>query len=138
MQCGRDYQKSKVYKWEQKIIAPFDNALMTMNEIRDFVDFVWANEGLQHPPKITAGQKNKSGADGWRLEIRLPPHMRYRWIVIHELVHSFLEDGTGTGDGHGPMFVTKYINLLDKYMCIPKMMLWYTLKEAKVDYNINP
>jgi len=132
-----DYQKSKVYSWENKVVGQFDKARISIEEAQDWVDFIWFNEGRSNPPKIRTDHNKKSGADATRLAIRVTPGTLYRWIMVHEVAHSLLDDGE-VRYGHGPKFVETYIELLDKYMKIPKLMLWYTLVEAKVDYKSNP
>lgn len=127
-----DYQRSKVYRWENKYVRPYDTTPITVQEAQDWVDFIWFNEGRTHPPKIRTDHKKKSGADATRMNIRVTGGSLYRWIMIHELAHSFLEDGE-TSYGHGPVFVTKYMELLEKYLRIPMPILWYTANEAGVD-----
>jgi len=131
----RDYQRQKVYNWENEVISPLDSTLLSVEEAQDLVDFIWAQEGRNHPPKVKINNR-KAGADGRRIELRFNKNMLKRWVILHELAHAFEDDIDVKGDGHGPKFVKRYIGLLDKYMKIPKVMCWFTLKTAKVDYEI--
>ena len=129
-----DYQKTKVYRWEDHVMGPLEKGHITIAQAQDWVDFIWYNEGRTHPPKIRTDHNKKGGADATRLNIRVTDFALKRWIITHEVAHSLLDDGE-VRYGHGPMFVQKYIDLLDKYMKIPKLMLQYTLQEASVDYK---
>ena len=134
----RDFQARTVYDWENKYISPLDKYEMSFDEIQDFVEFVWANLGRSHPPRIKVGRKNSNRATGYRLALTFPDKsfFKRRSIVLHELAHALLEDRVIYDDdwqievGHGPKFVKIYADLLEKFMCLPKEMLWYSLKEA--------
>jgi len=134
MLAKTDYQKSKVYSWEDAVVRPMDQTRITLKEAQDWVDFIWANEGRTHPPKIRTDHNKKGGADATRTAIRVTPGSMFLWIMTHELAHSLLDDGE-VRHGHGPKFVETYVKLLDKYMRIPDMMLKYTLQKHKVDWR---
>ncbi len=134
MLATTDYQRQRVYNWENHIVGRVDKLPITVEEAQDWVDFIWANEGRTHPPKITTDHRKQSGADATRYKIRVTEGSLYRWIMTHEVAHSLLDDGV-VRHGHGPKFVETYIDLLDKYMKIPKIMLQYTLEQNKVDYK---
>jgi len=130
----RDYQKSKVYKWENKVVGPWDSQLLTDNdEIQDFINFVWVNEGFQNPPRVKDARKNSRTATGSRTEVVFPPESKKRWIILHELSHSLNRIGYVECDRHGPNFVKIYVNLLEKHLYMNRLMLLYTLKESKID-----
>lgn len=135
----RDYQRSKVYAWENKYVHPHDNLQLTFEQCCDLVDFVWSQLGYNNPPKVKKARRNrKRCSTGYRLEITLLEHHYKTSVVLHELAHSILETGEGSGDGHGPEFVATYVDLLERFMRLPKPMLWYTLKQSGVDFNIAP
>ena len=57
----RDAQKSGLYRWERKMIAPHDKSLVNPTHLQVIVDHVWAEVGLQYPPKVKVLPKqNKS------------------------------------------------------------------------------
>jgi len=129
-----DFQKSKVYTWENKVVGDWDNSpMMGVKEIEELVAFVWSGEGLNHPPKVVEPRSNKGCATGGRFEVQFPKHMRRRWIVLHELSHSINRlGGDEICDGHGPRFVKIYKELLVKYLYMNPLVLNYTLNEARI------
>lgn len=131
---ARDFQKSKVYAWERKVVGSWDTSpYMSVAEIEDLVSFVWAGEGFNHPPKVVEPRDNKRCATGGRLEVQFPAGMRKRWVVLHELSHSISRiGGEEICDGHGPKFVKIYTKLLVKYLYMDQLILNYTLNEAEI------
>lgn len=129
-----DFQKSKVYAWENKVVEKWDTSpAMSISEIEDLVSFVWASEGLNHPPRVVEPRSTKQCATGGRFEVQFPQNMRRRWIVLHELAHSINRlGGDEICDGHGPRFVKIYVGLLIKYLYMNPLVLNYTLNESKV------
>jgi len=127
-----DPQRRKVYAWEDKHIAKYDTKLMTLDEAQDFINFVWYTSGRDHPPCVNLARKNARKATGSRLKITIPEKMLYRWILLHEVAHSFTSDVNGASHQHGPKFMKVYISLLEKHLCIPLPLLMYTVKEAGV------
>jgi putative metallohydrolase (TIGR04338 family) len=127
----KDYQRNLVYSWENSIVAPNDNFVMSMSECQNFVEFVWANEGRTVPPLVVESRK-VIRATGSRLTIELPnikkgSWARKRWVLLHEISHAILDNSHITGStlsyGHGPIFVDRYINLLVKYMYMSRDQL---------------
>lgn len=116
----RDSQKSKVYKWEQEFVSPFDTMPVKFEAIKPIVDYVWDSEGLKHPPLVSRlpKQNKRCAATGSRLDVRFQDET-YTWIILHELAHSM----TGTFDGysnhHGALYMGIYIQLLSRYLKLP-------------------
>lgn len=135
----RDTQKNKVYRFEDKVIGPFDKNSITLSEAQDFVEFIWANEGRSHPPKITSSNRFKNiAANANRNRICVKGETTKRWIMVHEVTHSLLWEMDDEGNDiqtiahHGPEFVMKYITLLDKYLKIPFIMSMAMCKKEGV------
>lgn len=132
----RDFQRSKVYKWEQKYIWPMDNGTMSEEDFRSMVEFVWLNEGRCNPPKVLVDSKMKA-ANANRFRIKASPSMLRMSVLCHEIAHSFLHtlDEDAKNDeyhGHNEIFVKKYVDLLAKYMRVPLPLMLWSLKESKV------
>lgn len=135
----RDFQKQKLYSFEQRYISPFDTQSITKNEAQDWVNFIWYNEGRTHPPVITVNRQLKRvAAKANRNVVILSGDTTKRWIMVHEVVHSLQQEMTNNGDpyfpfaAHGAEFVYKYIMMLEKYMNIPMLMLLAKCKESKL------
>lgn len=48
----RDNQRSRVYAWEDKVIAPLDPSSISFSAAQGMVDAIWLEMGLRHPPKV--------------------------------------------------------------------------------------
>ena len=73
MTDGRDRQRSKLYAWEERFVAPHDASSITFAQAQGMVDAIWADMGLRFPPKVERlpGQARATLADANRLSIRL-------------------------------------------------------------------
>lgn len=140
---SKDYQQGKVYRWENEHIHRHDKQILTLEEAQDWIDFIWANLGRQYPPIISINKRYKAKSTGSRLKLEFIANMLTRSIIIHELTHSLYNDGTYNSeilqtddDGHGPMFVGSYVNLLVRFMKFPLPLMYYTLHEANIDVDL--
>ncbi len=74
-------------------------------------------QGLLYPPRVerlpAAVHRRLGDAD--RLTIRLPARVP-SWCLLHEMAHAMTSDHDGSSDGHGPLFMGLYIQLLGRYM----------------------
>ena len=52
MTDGRDHQRSRVYDWEERFVAPYDTTLITFAQAQGMVNAIWAEMGLRFSPKI--------------------------------------------------------------------------------------
>ena len=52
MTDDRDRQRSKVYAWEERFVAPRDPSSITFAQAQGMVDAIWAEMGLRFPPKV--------------------------------------------------------------------------------------
>jgi hypothetical protein len=135
----RDYQKTKVYKWEDKHIAPRDTVLIKLDIAKVIVKYVWVKAGLEYPPKvelIPAQTKRLAGCAS-RAKIKLQPQIK-TWIVLHEIAHSMNSSNIDDsyGDRHGPNYVGIYMKLLAEHNVAPLPLLMYTATEAGIDFNL--
>jgi hypothetical protein len=70
-------------------------------------------------------------ADANRLTLRLPEQTP-SWCVLHELAHALTSSMDGKSDGHGPMFVGIYVQLLHRYMRLDEAWLLQSLAAAGI------
>ncbi len=129
-----DYQQKRVYAWERKHVAPFDTAKISIETAEQIVNYVWAEEGLQHPPKVEyIRDKRARSATGCRLKVRFPDGLLYSWVVLHELAHAMTSNVDGASCQHGPKYMKVYINLLHKYQRLDYLQMKATAKMENVD-----
>lgn len=134
----RDFQKSRVYKFEDRYVAPLDNIVFSIKEAQEFINFVWEGEGYDCPPRVSQNTRYKVKlATGGRFNIQTAGNTIKRWILIHELTHSICQtlDEDGEVDdsiGHGPKFVSTYLKLLDRYANINMIGLLAMCNKSKV------
>lgn len=129
-----DRQKNRVYCWEDELVHSSDPTRLTLDECRDLVEFVWANEGLVNPPDVTEITRSNStvAGTGWRLELRFHKMGMKMGIVLHEIAHALDNTGFENMHGHSAEYVKIYINLLVKYMHMDRLILLHTANEAGV------
>ena len=136
---ARDYQRSKVYAWEQEYIAPHDSSQVRFEDIPAIVNYVWEAEGLLYPPAIEAfpKQMKRNAADATRLTLRFhEDQCTSTWIILHEIAHSMTSEAWGNSNQHGSDFVGVYILLASKYLGVRLSDLIVSARESKVDYNL--
>jgi len=125
---GRDWQRARVYAWEDRIVAPRDRSTLPYAAAENMAAAIWADLDLRFPPKVAPlpGQARRLQADASRLLLRLPETMP-SWLLLHEMAHALSSTHEGASDGHGPIFMGLYIQLLERYMrgaeancCVPR------------------
>lgn len=142
-----------VYKWQSEVVYPHDLRLVNPEMAKSIVSYVWSEEGLRGPPRLTA-VPNMRGATGTRLEIRIPSSGVRSTTLLHELAHSMdvslessmamyedrPEGETMTGSVHDANWLGIYLNLLDKFVggSLNKLYLMGTLKSAGLDFKMVP
>jgi hypothetical protein len=47
----RDRQRSKVYAWEERFVAPCDPSTIVFARAQGMVDAIWSDMGLRFSPK---------------------------------------------------------------------------------------
>jgi hypothetical protein len=97
------------------------------------VDAIWSEMGLRYPPLVEPlpAQARTRLADASRLTLRLPPSIP-SWCLLHELAHAMTSTHDGQSDGHGPIFIGIYVQLLGRYLRLDQGWLLQTLQEAGV------
>ncbi len=138
MRSGRDYQRARVYAWEDRVVAPCNRGSVLYAAAQGMVDAIWADLGLRFPPKVERlpGQARRLEVDASRLRLRLPGAVP-SWLLLHELAHSLSSSHVGTSDGHGPEFMGLYIQLLVRYMRFPEAELRQFAAADGIDVSLN-
>lgn len=129
-----DRQRQRVYEWEDRVVAPLAGpATIDFAAAQGMVDAIWAELGLRYPPRVEPlpPQARRRVADANRLRLRLPPHCP-AWVLLHELAHALSSTAEGRSDGHGPLFMGLYLQLLTRYLRLPEEPLLASLAEAGI------
>ena len=133
----RDFQRSKVYKWEWEVLRslPQNWMLVTVGECQVLVEKIWLREEqhLHDVPIVTDG-RGRTSAGSKRGEIAIPRKMRQSVVVCHEVAHEMLPCGVG----HTEDFVSTFITVLNNNLGISKDALIETAMDFKVkmDHDI--
>lgn len=135
---GRDYQKSKVYRWENEIIGPKGGARIMYDDAQTFINAVWMANGLLYPPKVVPmpRQNRRYIARANRFSVWLKPGQSTpTWIILHELAHSMTGDESES-DHHREDFLGVYMKLVDRHLKIPLPLLMFTANKAGLKFNL--
>jgi hypothetical protein len=101
------------------------------------VDAIWAELGLRYPPLVEPLplQATATAASANRLSIFLPEQTA-SWCLLHELAHAMTSTEDGYSDGHGPVFLGVYVQLLARYMRLDVADLLRSLQD--VGLSVDP
>jgi hypothetical protein len=135
----RDPQRSRVYAWEEAVVAPRDPSAIPYERAQMLVDGVWLAEQLLYPPRVAPmpRQARRTWATGSRTTIRLPqdrPTPTY--VILHEVAHALSSTVDGDSDAHGPDYVGLYMGLLDRRLRIPLPLLMFTAAQHGLAFNL--
>jgi len=113
----RDFQRSRVYDWENRVVAPRDPSFVPFPEAQGMVNAIWSEMGLKYPPKVEplSTRAKATVASANRLSIFLPERTP-SWCLLHENAHSVTSTMDGQSDGHGANFMGVYVQLLGRYL----------------------
>jgi hypothetical protein len=127
----KDYQRQRLYRWEDAHVRPNCPAMVAFANGQQYVDGVWLANGWTRPPRVVPMPRRKKSAVAMANhgEIYLPRQIA-GWIILHELAHAL------TDDKHGPNFVGMYIDLLERVEKLSRLVTMFTLKQARVDFNL--
>jgi len=126
----RDYQRSKVYAWEERVVAPRGCGFVSYGEAQGMVNAIWAETGLKYPPAVQPlpKQARATVACANRLEIFLPERTP-SWCLLHEIAHAMTCTVDGRSDGHRNHFMGIYVQLIVRYLRVNINVLIRTLDE---------
>jgi hypothetical protein len=134
----RDFQKKKVYDWEEKVFTKygFFQSKMKDEEVHDFINKILSTENA---PSIDVFIKNGDGACFFKyyFENERSPSLTFKrnwglnkFVICHELAHYLIHLDKKIKEGaHSENFVGVYIYLLSKYILIKEEQLWNSAKK---------
>jgi hypothetical protein len=134
----RDWQRSRVYAWENRVIAPRDQSRVPFPAAQGMVNAIWSEMGLRYPPLVEPlpAQARTRVADADRLTLRLP-RLAPSWHLLHETAHAMTTTHDGRSDGHGPVFMGIYVRLLGRYLRLDEAELQRSLAVADIQVHPN-
>jgi hypothetical protein len=94
---------------------------------------IWAEMGLRYPPAVACLPRNARAtlASANRLCLFLPEQIP-SWCLLHEMAHAMSSTQDGNSDGHGPIFVGLYVQLLARYLRLDASTLLASLRCARI------
>jgi hypothetical protein len=129
----RDWQRTRVYAWENRVVAPRDPTFVKFREAQAMVDAIWSDMDLLYPPAVEplARQASTTVASADRLSIFLPARTP-SWLLLHEIAHAMTSDADGSSDGHGEVFMGLYLQLLVRYLRLDHSKLLASLQDEGI------
>jgi hypothetical protein len=129
----RDFQRSRVYAWENRVVAPRDPSFISFPEAQAMVNAIWAEMCLSYPPKVKPlpTQARTTVASATRLSIFLPERTP-SCCLLHEIAHAMTSTMEGQSDGHGGMFMGVYVRLLSRYLRLDLAELVRSLRSEDI------
>lgn len=127
----RDFQVSRVYRFDWKVKANYTNASMSLEECVVLINKLYARYGLR-PPTVKDG-RGRSSACGDQHIIKLPVFARNPEVVIHECAHGFKGILYGRDlPTHGKEFVAVMIEMFEWFYKHPASEFKILAKSMKV------
>lgn len=109
MSKPRDFQRSRVYKWERQEFG-WDTEMISLSECQRIINAEADWLGIE----VNDGRGCRNAlAKITRNQIGLPKWARKRWVVLHEIAHFLAHDSRWAA--HGSQFMQEYIRLLGKH-----------------------
>jgi len=136
---SRDYQRSRIYAWEDRHIHPRDRSVIPFEQAQSIVNYVWTEAGRTYPPKVVAISKTatRSVATANRLRIRIPRHGIKTTVLLHEIAHSMTGDIDKSGD-HGAAFAGTFMRLVSRHIQTFQLAeLMRTAELEGVDFSLD-
>jgi hypothetical protein len=122
-----------LFAWEDRVVAPRDGTRVERGAAQAMVDAIWMELGLRYPPRVERlpAQATATLASANRLSLFLPAQTA-SFCVLHELAHAMTSTEDGRSDGHGPVFVGIYLQLLVRYMRFYQLELLGSFRQAGI------
>ena len=93
---------------------------------------IWADIGLRYPPAVTCCRERGKIARADRLSILLSDWTP-SWCLLHELAHAMTSHADGRSDGHGPLFMGIYVQLIARYLRLDRQTLISSLRDVGIE-----
>jgi hypothetical protein len=134
----RDFQRSRVYAWENRVIVPRDPSFISFPDAQGMVNAIWSEMGLNYPPKVEelSTQAKATVASANRLSIFLALRTP-SWCLLHELAHAMTSTIDGHSDGHGPLFVGLYVRMLARYLRLDLAGLVRSVRSENIQIELS-
>jgi hypothetical protein len=115
-------------------VAPRDPTTLPFSAAQAMVNAIWSDMGLRYPPAVTSlsRQARSTIACADRLSISLSDRTP-SWCLLHELAHAMTSHADGRSDGHGPLFMGVYTQLIARYLRLDRQMLISSLRDARIE-----
>ena len=108
-----DYQRKRVYRWEEDNVFPFDDRCLSWDNCERFFNRVWKNAGTESEAKLVKS-KRFTRPMAFSDQVFLPVCDKKSWtrpVLLHEISH-LLEFPFQ----HGPRFVSRYMDLCVEFL----------------------
>jgi hypothetical protein len=114
-------------------VAPRDHTTIVLSAAQAMVDAIWSDIDLRYPPAVErlSPRATATVASANRLSLHLPDRTP-SWCLLHELAHTVSTTVDGYSDGHGPVFMGLYVQLLVRYLKLDEGYLLASLQEAGI------
>jgi hypothetical protein len=90
------------------------------------VDAIWSDMGLRYPPAVAPISRQVARAN--RLSILLADRTP-SWCLLHAMTSH----ADGRSDGHGPLFMGVYLQLIVRYLRLDPQILIDSLRDAGIE-----
>jgi hypothetical protein len=115
-------------------VAARDLTTLPFSAAQAAIDAIWSDMGLRYPPAVESlpRQSRSTIARADRLSILLAD-LTPSWCLLHELAHAMTSHADGRSDGHGPLFMGTYVQLLVRYLRLDRLTLINSLRDANIE-----
>jgi hypothetical protein len=116
-------------------VAPRDPTTLPFPAAQPMVNAIWSDLGLRYPPAVEPlpRQATATLARANRLCVFLAEQTP-SWCLLHELAHALTTTEDGSSDGHGPIFMGVYVQLLVRYLRLDESDLLRSLQNAGIEF----
>jgi hypothetical protein len=114
-------------------VAPRDQTTIEFDAAQSMVDAIWSDMELRFPPGVErlSRRATVTVASANRLSLFLPDRTP-AWCLLHEIAHAMSTTIDGCSDGHGPVFMGLYVQLLIRYLRRDETLLLASLRDAGI------
>lgn len=139
---ARDFQRKKVYKFDEALIklvavAGSKYGLLSEEAITELIVSILKRYNIPYLPTIEFNPESVVRATGTLYRICLPDWSRHKLVIFHELAHAIAQYKVKKGEyaPHGPEFVAIYMRIVSDYLSIDLKVLTTMAKEMRIKYK---